>query len=266
MNTRILFLAFALFAATLPACEGLLGKPTKVASGELYESGEARYDGYFKQVHEEQIAAGSWAEESKAAREPLTRALNLTPTASNSTIISAAKNKKGDAAVQSAAEATTSAEIAFAKKQLENSERLEKLATEGVELKKQAVEDRRNMGADKADPDKVEKKEELKREISAAAEVAADLRDDAKKGAKEAEDLAQALKKELGVVGDGAGIVKKDEPGADKDKDDKDDPAPAAKKPAAKKPAKKPAAAPPASEPRPAPKPAPKPTEEVFNP
>lgn len=263
MNARTLLLCSSLLivGAGLPACEGLLGKPTKTAAGQLYESGDAKYDAYFKKVHEEQVAAGNWTDDSKAARKPITTALSLPPTASNSTILSSAKNKKDDSSVHGAAEETAGASFAFAKKQSTNAERLDKLAAEGAELKKQAIEERRNMAADKADPEKVEKKEELKREIAAAVDAAANLRDDAKKGAKEADDLAKALQKELGVVGDMP--PKKEEAAVAK----KDEPPPPAKKPAAKKPAAK-AAAPAGGDDKPAPKPAAtqKPADEVFNP
>lgn len=266
MNVRTLLLlaSLAMSGTALPACESFLSKPTKTAAGELYESGDAKYDSYFKKVHEEQVAAGNWSDESKAARKPITTALNLPPTASNSTILSAAKSKKDDHSVHGAAEETASAALSFAKKQGTNAERLDKLTAEGAELKRQAVEDRRNMAADKADPAKVEKKEELKREMGAAVDVAANLRDDARKGAKEAEELAKALQRELGVTGDAP--PKKEEPVAAK----KDEPP--AKKPAAKKPAAKAAAAPAAGDDKPAEKPAPKPAatqkpaDEVFNP
>lgn len=257
----------------LGACEGIGGKPSKMSGGELYQAGDAKYDPYLKKVHDEQVAAAEWAEQSKGARKPITRALNLPPNASNSTIIDAAKAKKGDAAVQSAAEETAYLERSFAEKQKVNADRLAKLAADGAELKKQATEDRRNMGADKADPEKVEKKEEIKREVAAAAEIAANLRDDAKKGALEGEKLIDALKKELGVVGDGAGVAKKDETPK---KDDgpppkKDDGKKAEAKKPESKPAKKPAAEKPAAEEKPEPKPAKKPAEkppegEVFNP
>jgi len=246
-------LAIPLLATALVACDGLAGRPTKVASGELYQSGEASYDDYFKKVHEQQVAAAGWSDESKAARAPLVKALDLAPTASNSTILSAAKKRKDDAAVKAAAEDTASAERAFAKKQNALAEGLDLLAEEGAKLRKQAIDDRRNMGADKADPEKVEKKEELKREVAAAADVASDLRSDARKGAKEAEDLADALKRELGVAGESAAS-------AGKSKEES-------------KPAQTPGTASttqprsePKPEPKPASKPAPKPTEEVFNP
>lgn len=277
MKLRILFMCLA-----LAACEGIGigGRPSKMSSGELYQSGEDKYDPYLKKVHDEQVAAAEWAEQSKGARKPITRALNLPPNASNSTIIDAAKSNKADGAVRSAAEETAALERAFIEKQKVDADRLEKLAADGAELKKQATEDRRNMGADKADPEKVEKKEEIKREVSAAAEIAANLRDDAKKGALEGEKLIEGLKKELGIVGDGTGVVKKDDPPkkdeASPKKEDGKKPAdakkpdakkpeskPASKKPAADKPADKPAE----EKPAPAKKPVEKPSEnEVFNP
>ena len=283
MKLRIVLLCVAMAVA---ACEGGFGgKPSKMSSGELYQSGDGKYDPYLKKVHDEQIAAAEWAEQSKGARKPINRALNLPPNANNTTIIEAAKSKKDDAAVKSAAEETAALERNFIDKQKVNAERLDKLASDGAELKKQATEDRRNMGADKADPEKVEKKEEIKREVSAAAEIAANLRDDAKKGVTEGEKLIEALKKELGISGDGT-VSKKDDAPAKKDdapkKDDKksdskkddgkkgDTKKPEAK-PSAKKPESKPAAAEekPPAEKKPAPekKPAEKPSEgEVFNP
>jgi hypothetical protein len=277
-------LRIALFSVcvALAACEGMGigGKPSKMAGGELYQSGESKYDGYFKKVHEEQVAAAEWAEQSKGARKPITRALNLPPNAGNSAIIDAAKEKKSESAVHSAAEETAALERNFVEKQKVNADRLDKLAADGADLKKQATEDRRNMGADKADPEKVDKKEEIKREISSAAEIAANLRDDAKKGALEGEKLIDALKRELGVIGDGAGIPKADEPKKDDKKEEKSEKKDEKKaepkkhegKPSQKKPEAKPEPKPEAkpAEEKPAPekkKPAEKsPENEVFNP
>ena len=291
MKLRLLALSCLFSAAmAMTACEGGFGgKPSKMSGGELYQSGDAKYDPYLKKVHEEQVAAAEWAEQSKGARKPITHALNLPPNASNATIIEAAKSKKDDAAVKAAAEETANLERNFADKQKVNAERLDKIANDGLELKKQATEDRRNMGADKADPEKVEKKEEIKREVSAAAEIAGHLRDDAKKGAAEGEKLVEALKKELGIAGDGSvskkddGSAKKDDKDAkDKRDDKKSDKSDSKKddakkgdakkpeaKPSAKKPESKPAAEPKPAEEKPAPakKPETKPSEgEVFNP
>lgn len=253
MKRILVALVLALSTATLPACEAIFSKPTKMAAGELYESGDAKYDAYFKKVHDEQVAAGKWADDSKAARKSITTALDLPETASNSTILSAAKKKKDDAAVRSAAGATMAAELSFAKAQERNADRLDQLVVQGAELKKQAVEERRNMAADKADPEKVDKKDEVKRELSAAADVAEDLRDDAKKGAEQANGLAKGLEEALGVSAS-APPPKKDEPAPAPPK--KDEPPP--KKPAAKKPP-----GPQSDKPKPPPQ---KQSEEIFNP
>lgn len=248
----------ALFCAALAltACEGFGGKPSKMSGGELYQSGDGKYDPYLKKVHEEQVAAAEWVEQSKGARKPLTRALNLPPNAGNATILDAAKSKKTDGAVHSAAEETAALARSFMEKQKVNADRLDKLAADGAELKKQATEDRRNMGAEKADPEKVEKKEEIKREVSAAADIAAHLRDDARKGVVEAEKLIAGLKKELDVIGDGS--VKAEEPKKDDKKEEKDE-----KKPEPKKHEGKPSGKKPEAKPAPTQKPA---EGEVFNP
>lgn len=233
MKLRILFTCFAL-AFALAGCEGIGigGKPSKMSGGELYQAGDPKYDPYLKKVHDEQVAAAEWSEQSKGARKPLTRALNLPPNASNSAVIEAAKSKKDDAGVKSAAEETAALERSFIEKQKVNAERLDKLASDGVELKKQATEDRHNMAADKADPEKVDKKEEVKREVSAAVDIAANLRNDAKRGVQEGEKLIESLKKELGISGDGVARAA-DAPKTEEPKKAE----PAKKKPAPAKPA-----------------------------
>src|SRR5690606_3053796 len=132
--------------------------------------------------------------ESKAARKPIITALDLRPGASNSTIFSAAREKKSDATLGSAIDETTSAERARAKKLTAESERLDELHKRGVELKKQVIEDRRNLAADKADEQKIKKADELKHEMTAAVEVVGNLKDDAQSGAKEADELARKLR------------------------------------------------------------------------
>jgi len=242
---RALHLAFAALIAlyTLPACDFITG-PSKVASGQLYQSGDGKYDPYFDAVHKEQIAAASWPDESKAARRPITTALTLPPNASNGTIVSAtkAKKEKGESNIGHAVEETMIAETELSKKLAVHAERLDEMAKKGEELKKHAVEDRRNMGADKADEKKVEKKEQIKKEMSAAVGVVKDLADDARKGSKEAEELVTKLKAVWDIKED----PKKPDP-----------PAPPPEK--TEKPEKKPPATP--HEKKPAPKPAAKPEE-----
>ena len=144
----------------------------------------------------------------------------------------------------------------------------------GEELKKQTIEDKKNLGVDKADEKKVAKKDEVKREMSAAVDAVESMASDARKGAKEAEDLAMKLKAAwTGREEDERAPAKiEDEKRDDKKderRDDKKKPEPVAKKAtprtdAPKKP--KPEASPeekPAKPAKPAPPP---PSDEVFNP
>lgn len=270
MRVRALLLVATLLLPPLAACDVITG-PSKVAKGQLYASGDGQYDPYFEQVHREQVASGAWADEAKAARKPIVTALNLTGNASNSTIASSAKDgieKHGDGHGKPAAVETVSAEASLAKKLAAEAERLEDLKKKGEELKKHAEGERRNMGADKADEKKVDKRRQIERELSASISVTDDLASDARKGAKEADDLAARLRAVYDL---------KDEHKAEpKHEDEPKPPPPEPKKPAAKKPegkkpeGKKPAAAPaPAekpAEPEKKPPPAPKPPDEVFNP
>ncbi len=256
MNLRVMLMALALGASApaLPACD-FVNKPTKIGNGQLYQSGDGRYDPWFAQVHQEQVAAASWPDESKAARKPIITALNLRPGASNATILSAAREKQGDPNVGRAVDQTVAAEREFARKLNAHQPRLERLLERGQELRKQAVEERRNMGAAKADEKKVAKKEELKREIAAGIDALEDMLTDAKRGAKEADELARKLRAAW------SGKDEDEEPPREEKKDD-DKKEPVAKRPAPKA-ATKPA--PPPAE-TPAPKPAPKEPDEVFNP
>jgi hypothetical protein len=270
LHALVAVFAIGVVAPTFASGCDFVNTPTKVANGQLYTSGDGKYDPYFNQVHQEQVTAASWPDDSKAARKSIVVALNLRPGASNSTIFSAAREKKGDAALGSVIDETTSAERARSKKLTAASEKLDDLHKRGEDLKKQVIEERRNLAADKADEQKVKQKDELKREMTAAVEAVSTMMSDAKSGSKEADELARKLR--------GAWTGKDDEeaPPADPPKDEKKEEKPAAKPPLAKKPAGKPAAKPaaatqptekPADE-KPAPKPAPaqKPADEVFNP
>jgi len=92
MKMRPLFFALTL-GITLPACDLILG-PTKVSQGQLYQSGEEKYDPYFAEVHQAQVAAAAWPDDAKAARKPIVTALNLAPSASMSTILSATRRRR----------------------------------------------------------------------------------------------------------------------------------------------------------------------------
>src|SRR5690606_38668135 len=110
-----------------------------------------------------QVAAEAWTDESKAARRPIAKALDLTATASNATILSATRNASanGEAgALRGPADETTRAELELARKLHAAASRLEDLEKHGIELRKQAVSERRNMAEDKANRAKLDKKDE----------------------------------------------------------------------------------------------------------
>lgn len=263
--------AIGLSVPSLMTACNFVNTSTKVGSGQLYQSGDGRYDPYFSQVHQEQVAAASWPDDSKAARKAIVTALDLRPGSSNSTILSAAREKKGDAAVGRAVDETVGAERERARKLGSQNDKLEELLKRGEELKKQAVEDRKNLSGEKADEKVVAKKDELKREISAAVDAVESMLTDAKRGAKEADELARKLRGAWSGK-DGEEPATKDEK-RDEKKDEKKKPEPVAKKspkqePAAtKKPVPKAAEAEKPPEEKPA-KPAPtqKSGDEVFNP
>ncbi|MDF2692163.1 MAG: hypothetical protein K0S65_546 [Labilithrix sp.] len=260
------------FASALVGCEMFVGS-TKVANGQLYQSGDGRYDAYFNAVHQEQVASANWPDESKAARKPIVTALGLRPGASNSTILAALRDKKGDASTGSAVEQTTAAETELARRLTAAAAKLDDMLKRGEDLKKQTVEDKKNLGADKADEKKSAKKDEVKREMSAAVDAVDSMASDARKGAKEAEELASKLK----AAWTGKEEDEHRSPPADEKKDEKKEekkkPEPVAKKaqpkpePAAKRPKPEPAEEKKPAEEKPAKtQPAQKPPDEVFNP
>ena len=267
-------IAVGVACSALTGCDFIL-TPTKVADGQLYQSGDGRYDAYFAAVHQEQVAAANWPDDSKAARKPIVTALDIRPGASNGTILAATRGKKGDASLGSAVERTTTAELERARRLKAAAAKLDEMQKRGEELKKQTIEDKKNLGVDKADEKKVEKKDEVKREMSAAVDAVESMASDARKGAKEAEDLAMKLKAAwTGREEDERAptkIEEKDETRDDKKdekRDDKKKPEPVAKKApprtdAPKKP--KPEASAEEKPAKPA-KPAPPPSDEVFNP
>jgi hypothetical protein len=285
---RELLKLFALALLFMTACELLT--PTKVANGQLYTSGDGRYDPYFETVHQEQVAAANWPDESKAARKPIITALGLGSHPSNSTITSALRDKKGDPNVGHAVDETSAAELDLARRLNVAAARLDELQKKGEDLKKQTIEDRKNLGVEKVDEKKVDKKDEVKREMAAAVDAVGSMADDARKGAKEAEELAAKLQ---AIWSDGKDekprVDEKKEPVAAKEPAAKDPPAPKDEKkedakkkpqPVAKKPASEPVAKKPpkpeahggedekkeAPPPLPKPPPAQKASDEVFNP
>lgn len=190
--TLALALALGVGSTALAGCELFLA-PTKTDKGQLYRSGEGKYDSYFAAVHQHQVAAARWPGEAKASRAPIVTALDLRPSASNDVILTASRGKGGDASFGSIVAQTRATELDRARRLAAAAAKLEALERRGGELEKQAIEDRDNLGADKADEEKVAKRDEIKREVAAAIRAANSMASDARKGAEEAEDLAKKL-------------------------------------------------------------------------
>lgn len=281
-------LTLVIGSAPIAGC-GLFRNPTKVESGRHYRSGDGRYDPYFTAVHQEQAAASKWPSESKNARKPLTKALKISTSASNDTIVAATRSREGDASLDHAVQQTAWNTYELARRLKTAAARLEELHKRGEALKDQASDERRNLGASKADEKRLAKKDEVKRELGAAVDVTAAMASDARKLADEAEELATKLraawadsgrsfgrrprepksakgadKKKGNETASKKGSPKKSPSGPQKRADDK-----ATKK----KPAQASTASPRPPEPKPTqtPPPEPKPTpaqppEEIFNP
>jgi hypothetical protein len=278
-------------------CEPLMGD-SKVAHGQLYQSDDQRYDPYFDSVHQQQVAAAGWLDEKKAARRPLIAALDLTPGATDETIVSATRSRAkklgggggkldvatahvtpvggaGDGPLFAAVEESARLELDRARKLRTTSDKLEDMAKHGDELKKTADHEYNGRGAEKADDKKTEKRNEIRRELGGSVGALRDLARDATQNTRDAQAFLEDL---------GAAIEAKDAPArrrgdreskavpppsptvepAKVDEPKKEEPVKAAKapKPEAKKPAAKPAEKPPE---KPAAKPKP-PPDEVFNP
>lgn len=265
MKRLLLLLSLALaVSATSLGCDLILGE-TKMSKGVLYQSGDQKYDGFFETVHKEQLAAANWPDQAKESRKAIIGALSLKPDANNGTILSTTRDMKtGAAALGPPVEQTTASETERAKHMTAESKRLEDLKEQGIQLKKQASEDRENMGAQKVDEKAVDHKNQIKREVGASIDAVDKMMSDAKRASREAEELATKLRAAW------TGHPEDEKPRAtDVSATPAASAAPEKKKPepAAKKPAAKPAAAPAAGPaPTAAPKPAPKPADEVFNP
>ncbi len=84
------------FAATLASC-ALFVPHSRVKAGQLYRTGDAKYDAYFSAVHDVQIDAATWLEERRSARKQLVDALTLTNDADDSVIAQLAHEQVGAA-------------------------------------------------------------------------------------------------------------------------------------------------------------------------
>lgn len=298
---RSILLLTAILACSASQVSCAAFSSSKVARGELYTSGDGRYDSYFAAVHQEQAAARKWNDERKATRKPLITALAAPSSVSDGYLTSATKDRVrnigGDGAVLDlsgprvvraansgpdrgffqASEETARAELGRARRLAALGAKLEALAKQGDGLKADA--DREFDGRVKADEKKSQHLREVRRELGEAASamrgLASDARTQVDKAADFLDDLAYALGPTLvreasarkAIVPEPAVQAAKAEDEKKDDKKAEEAKAAAAKKPAAKastKPAEKPAPSEkpaPAEKPAPVEKPAPKPEE-----
>lgn len=152
------------FALVGSGCD-LVGPKTRVAQGQLFASGAARYDGWFREVHSAQLAAAAWPDDRKQSRKALTQALGLLPGSDDALLVDAAGERaaalgggivfepegtpsvtpgpasKSDAAFFRALEETAKAERARREKVRSQSIRAEQLGKTGEDLKPHVEED-----------------------------------------------------------------------------------------------------------------------------
>lgn len=191
--------------------------PSKVAQGQRYTSGDNRFDPYFDNVHQQQVAASSWSDDRKAARRSLVTALSLTPDASEDTILSATRDRAkkmggqgakldltgpkvtasqgatADGALFAAIEECARAAQDRVKKLKAASEKLEEMAKQGDGLRHDADKDIENSGAQKADDEKMAKRREIRNELAGASDSMRSLARDAKSTAKDEEEFLEDL-------------------------------------------------------------------------
>ena len=296
---RLLVVVGALAMGAPLGCEIPQGK---VGQGQLYLSGEARYDAYFRDVHNIQVWAAEWPDDRKATRRPLLSILDLTPDAADVTIIQATHEKMSnlsrdgggtkldtfvedakvtvtgsahsDQGLFRAIEETASGELQRAKKLNMMLPKMDELAKVGRSLEPHVSET-----FQKQTPGKVT---EVRQELSASLNVLGTINSGARRAMRECDDFVSDLQRAV-ATGTEAGHYDRIERTEDRDKDAKDKPDTKSDKPkgdkATDKPKKKPEAPPPPKPtpvakkdetPKPAspppPKPAKPPEGEVFNP
>ncbi len=272
---KLLALALLLL---LVACDAF-GR-SKVARGELYQSGDARWDPYFAAVHEQQVAAGAWPDDKKAARKPLVAALDVAPSASDDTLVSATRDrvaKKGsaEASLASAVEETKRAELDRAARLKAAIVRLDDLTKQGKAYEEETKREYENRGALKADDKKSDKMQEIRRELDGAVGVCSSLSRDAKKNVTDAQDFVDDLTAAVGGReapkhrdhdSDKKDETRTEEKKEEKKEEPKEPPKPVPPKPEPPKSKPKQPPPPPVEKPKPPPAEKPKAPDEVFNP
>jgi hypothetical protein len=266
------------------ACELPSGR---VAQGQLYMSGEQRYDAYFRDVHSIQVWASQWPDDKKQTRKPLLSILDLTPDAADVTIVQATHEKVAyllkdggsakletfvddahvtttgtvhlDPSLVHAIEETANSELQRAKKMNAMLPKMDELSKLGQSLEPHVTETFSKRSPGKAT--------EVKGELQASITVLSQTTTKARRTIRECDDFVADLQRAVGAVSEHR--ERKEEPPPKPDKPEKPE-KPVAKPPKhdTPPPAKPAAPVAKADTPKPAP-PAPKPPKqegEVFNP
>ncbi len=209
-STALLLVAtLALTPVAATGCDLLeIGVKSKVADGQLYASGEGRFDLYFQKVHNEQVARKTWDADKKAARKPVASFAGVSEGQSNAALFDALKAKasgvqykldadgrvavppKGDAALARAVEETVRLELAHAKRAKDGGARAEDLAREGDSLGNAVKERYAASGGDK--------EREVKRELKAAVVAMRQIARDARHEDSDTEDFVKGLGEAIG--------------------------------------------------------------------
>ncbi|MGH7283178.1 MAG: hypothetical protein ACRELY_16755, partial [Polyangiaceae bacterium] len=282
------------YFALLASCT-LFGQASRVKQGELVETGDARYDAYFKDVHDMQVTSVGWSDERQAACRPLVDELRLAPDAAGVSIVQEAHERvktvahdvgptklevSGDEAHLTAAdsakvdentrnlfkliESCAHTELARSRALKDVPAHVDTVVKNGRELEPHVKDDFAKHGGRVA--------EDVEAEMTASYDTLSDISKNARSGAREAEDFVADLQRAVGSslpadavakedTDEPKGKKKKAEKTAEKsDKSDKTD------KPAPTAAADKPTPPPPATTDKPKPKPKPAPASEDFNP
>ena len=181
-------------------CDHMGGGPSKVAHGQLYQVGDQRFDAFFQQVHEQQVAGSTRADERRNAHKAIAAALDLTPDASNDQIVRALKGRKdkGSTVIEAPVDETIRADLERVRHLKAMATRCEQLRTEGRALADEQKREWENRGAEKADDKKTDKRLQLRHEIDAANDAMDDIGHDARREAKKTDDFVDEIAKRIG--------------------------------------------------------------------
>ncbi len=203
----------------------------KVAQGQLYMSGEGRFDAYFRDVHSIQVWAAQWPDDRKATRKPLVNILDLTPDAPDVTIIQATHEKsaaltrdagttrldatvdeahvvaaggaRSDPSLFRAIEDTAGGELGRAKKLNAMLPKMDELSRLGQSLEPHIQETYQRQGPGKA--------KEVKLEISSSLTVLGNVTSKARRSIRECDDFVADLQRAV-ATGDAGHHERKEKP------------------------------------------------------